>query len=118
MKGKSPNQTKNNKALEPGNTKMGQLKYAGENYMKIMFNKKENGEEIPTEWNLSYISSMYKKEDKKSTSNCRGISFMLSIAPIFAAVVNDKIEQHVLQKTWKYRDTNRRACTTLYIRSF
>lgn len=89
---------KNNKAPGPGNIRMELIKYGGKNLMKFIttiFNKIENGEEIPNEWNKSYITSIYKKGDKKNVNNYRGISVLPSIMRLFSRVIKDKMNKFV-----------------------
>ena len=95
---KALKKAKNNKSPGPGNIKMELLKYGGErvvSFIRILFNKIEAGEEIPSEWNLSYISSIYKKGNKKLTNNYRGISVAPSMARLFTSIIKEKIEQHM-----------------------
>lgn len=95
---KALKKSKNNKAPGPGNIKMELLKYGGArivSFIRMLFNKIEAGEKIPDEWNLSYMSSIFKKGDKRSPNNYRGISVMPSIARIFSSVIKEKLEQHM-----------------------
>lgn len=62
--------------------------------IECMLNKIER-EEIQSEWNLSYMSSIFNKEDKNLTNNYRGISVISSISRIVSAVIKGKIEQHL-----------------------
>lgn len=82
-------------AAGSGNVKMEVLKYGGRKlimFIKVMFNKIE-GEDIPPDWNLSYISSIYKKRDKKLTNYYSRISVIPSVAWLVMTVLKEKIEQ-------------------------
>ena len=110
---KAIRRAKNNKAPGPGNIRMELLKYGGNNLIKYitkMFNKIENGEQIPKEWNKSYITSIYKKGDKKCVNNYRGISVLPSIMRIFARVIKDKINNIVIFKEEQSGFRSNRSC--------
>lgn len=66
---------------------------------------------MPQEWNKSYISSIYKKGDKKSCSNYRGISVISSMARLFFRVIKGKIEQkHVILREEQSGFRKGRSC--------
>ena len=81
---------KKNKAPGPGGVRVELLKYGGGKviqYLTNMYNKIENGEKTPIEWNLSYIISIFKKGDKKCAANYRGIS-------VLPSTINESIYQN------------------------
>lgn len=61
-------------------------------FIRMFFNKAENGDKFPVEWNLSYISFIFKKGDKRSTNDYTGICVMPLIARMYFIVIKDKKE--------------------------
>ncbi|XP_044757060.1 uncharacterized protein LOC123315437 [Coccinella septempunctata] len=74
---KALKESKNKKAAGPGDIPIELIKNAPEillELIKELFNKCIHGDQVPEDWNLGYISSIYKKGDKKLCQNYRDIT--------------------------------------------
>lgn len=95
---KALRQSKNNKSAGPGNIRIELVKYGGNKLIEIvtkMFQKIEGGENIPTEWNKSYIVSIHKKGSKTVCQNYRGISILPTMVRLLGRIIKTKIENHM-----------------------
>lgn len=52
--------------------------------MELMNIVKIYSEDLPKDWNIAYISSTYKKGDKKNCDNYIGISITRSIGRLYS----------------------------------
>lgn len=90
---------KNNKSPGPGDIPIELLKQAPDVLLEIvvtLINKcLIEGNNIPEEWNLSYISSIYKKGNKKLCGNYRGLSVTSSMERLYGRVLKNRIEGHI-----------------------
>lgn len=89
---------KNGKAAGPGGIPIELVKYGSDELVeKIteLFNKcLINGDNIPRDWGMAYISSIHKKGCKKTCSNYRGISVTSSMGRLYGRVLKERIEQY------------------------
>lgn len=87
---------KNGKAPGPGDIPVELVKYGPDILIEMLadiFNKcLMEGQNIPEDWNLAYISSIYKKGDKKVCGNYRGISVTSSIGRLYGRILKKRIE--------------------------
>lgn len=87
---------KNGKAAGPGNIPIELVKYGPEVLHEILvkiFNKcMINGEDVPEDWNLAYISSIFKRGSKKMCENYRGISVTSSVGRLYGRILKKRIE--------------------------
>ena len=86
---------KNGKAPGPGGINLELLKYGGLKLIKLLtklYKKTISGEEMPQEIKLGYISSIYKKGDRRSCENYRGICVMNPIVKTFVRIIKQHVE--------------------------
>lgn len=87
---------KNGKAPGPGNIPIELIKHGPDILLEILaelFNAYLiRGEGIPADWNLAYISSIYKKGNKKVCGNYRGISVTSSMGRLYGRILKKRIE--------------------------
>lgn len=87
---------KNGKAPGPGDIPIELVKHGPDILIEILvdiFNKcLIEGQEIPADWNLAYISSIYKKGDRKVCGNYRGISVTSSVGRLYGRILKKRIE--------------------------
>lgn len=87
---------KNGKAPGPGDIPIELIKHGPDKLIEILvdiFNKcLIEGQEIPADWNLAYISSIYKKGDRKVCGNYRGISVTSSVGKLYGRILKKRIE--------------------------
>lgn len=80
----------------PGNIPIELMKYGPDILLEMiaqLFNKcMLAGEKLPEDWNQSYISSIYKKGDKKLCTNYRGISVTSSMGRLYGRILKHRIE--------------------------
>lgn len=79
-----------------GGIKPDLLKYGGkkQNYfLTKLFQRIEWGEKVFLDWNVSIISSVYKKGNKGYTKNYSCISVIPSTVRVFSKIVKEKIQQ-------------------------
>lgn len=92
---------KNKKAPGPGNIPMELLKHATDALLEIivcLFNKcLINGEKVPEDWNVAYISSIHKKGNRKLCKNYRGISVTSSMGRLYGKILKERIEHQILE---------------------
>lgn len=88
---------KNNKAPGPGNIPIELVKHAPTRLIEILqeiFNRcLIEREEIPTEWKLGYISSIYKKGSRTECKNYRGITVTSSVGRLYGRILKQRIEK-------------------------
>lgn len=86
---------KNKKAAGPGSIPIELIKNGPDILIELieeLFNKCLFGDQVPKEWNLSYISSIFKKGDKKLCQNYRGISVISSMGRLYGRILKTRIE--------------------------
>lgn len=88
--------TKSGKAAGPGNIPIELVKYGPDILLEILtkiFNKcMMEGHAIPEDWNVAYISSIFKKGDKKMCQNYRGISVTSAVGRLYGKILKNRIE--------------------------
>jgi len=92
---------KNNKSAGPGGIAPELIKYGSEKLFRIilqMLQKAINGEELPTEWTSAYITSIFKKGDRRKCENYRGISVISSFGRLYGKVIKNKLEENIKDK--------------------
>lgn len=93
---------KNGKAAGPGGITMELIKYGGPSIIRILtrlFNQVIEGDPIPTDWKMSYISAIYKnKGNKRDPANYRGISVMASMSRILTTIIKMRLEELIGHK--------------------
>ncbi|XP_044762034.1 uncharacterized protein LOC123319231 [Coccinella septempunctata] len=92
--------SKNGKAAGPGNIPIELVKYGPDILLETitgLFNRCLKGDRVPEDWNLAYISSIYKKGDKSMCKNYRGISVMSSMARLYGRVLKRRIEESIVE---------------------
>ncbi|XP_030750903.1 uncharacterized protein LOC115878509 [Sitophilus oryzae] len=89
--------SKNGKAAGPGNIFIELIKQGPDILLEILadiFNRcLIKNENIPEDWNLAYISSIFKKGDKKRCSNYRGISLTSSMGRLYGRILKERVEE-------------------------
>ena len=92
---------KGNKAAGPGGVPIELYKNAPDvtiQYLTTLFQKCLDGEEIPVEWKIAQISSLYKKGDKKNCANYRGLSVTASTGRLYGRILRDRIEKEIVDQ--------------------
>lgn len=92
---------KNKKAAGPGGIAPELIKYGSEKLFRMtqtMFQTAIDGEEIPMEWKQAYITSIYKKGDRKTCENYRGISVIAMIGRLYGRVLKNIMEEQIKGK--------------------
>jgi helix-turn-helix protein len=87
---------KNNKAAGPGGLQIELIKNAPSGVYEILariYNKCLQGEETPQEWKKAYITSIYKKGDRRKCENYRGISITSSIGRLYGRILKTRMEE-------------------------
>jgi hypothetical protein len=57
-----------------------------------IINRCINGEEVPQQWKVAYISSIHKKGSKRDCSNYRGISVTSVMNILYGKILRDLTE--------------------------
>jgi Reverse transcriptase (RNA-dependent DNA polymerase) len=106
---------KNKKAAGPGNIPIELVKYAPDILLErlvFLYNKcLLQGENVPKEWNLAYISSIYKKGDKKQCKNYRGISVTSTLGRLYGKILKERIENELTEIEEQSGFRAGRSCT-------
>lgn len=87
---------KNGKAPGPGGITMELLKAGGEKTLLVLtdvVNRVLAGEELPEDLKVGYLSSVYKKGDRRKCGNYRGICVQSAVSRIVGRLVRDKLER-------------------------
>ena len=91
--------SKTGKSAGPGNIPIELIKYGPDILLEIVaniFNKcLLHGDDIPEDWNIAYISSIYKKGDKKACQNYRGISVTSAMGRLYGRILKHRIETNI-----------------------
>lgn len=78
------------------------------NNLTFIINECLNGHPILESWKMTYISSIYKKGDKRNCNNYRGISVTSKMSRLYGRILRDLIEDEYRDKEEKielyYRD--------------
>jgi hypothetical protein len=92
--------TKNGRAPGPGNIPIELVKHSPGGIMDIIqdiFNRcLIDAEQVPEEWKLGYMSSIYKKGSRTDCRNYRGINVTASIGRLYGRVIKSRLEQEVM----------------------
>lgn len=89
---------KNRKSPGPDNIHNELLKYGGENLheiLTVMFNKILQEGKVPTEWKDSITVPIFKKGDKKTPDNYRGITLLNTTLKCLTSIINNKLQKHI-----------------------
>jgi len=96
---KALQEMKNGKSSGPGNIPVELLKHGPEVMIEEItdiFNECFiNGQDIPTDWNMAFISSIYKKGNRQECGNYRGISVTSSIGRLYGRILKKRIEAKI-----------------------
>ncbi|CAG9826945.1 unnamed protein product [Diabrotica balteata] len=57
-----------------------------------LFNKCLKEQNIPDDWNVGYINSIFKKGDKRKCSNYSGITVINSVGRLYGRIIKEKRE--------------------------
>ena len=91
--------SKNGKAAGPGNIPIELVKYGPDllqENLANLFNKcLIDGDNIPEDWNIAYISSIHKKGDKRVCQNYRGISVTAAMGRLYGRIIKQRIEMEI-----------------------
>ena len=89
-------QLKNGKSCEPEGVYVEMLKHGTDKLITMLtwvINRYLNGEEVPQQWKVAYISSTHRKGSKEDCSNYRGISVTSRMSRIYGKILRDLIEE-------------------------
>lgn len=93
---KALKQMKNNKAPGPGDLPIELIKHATTKALEVictLFNKCLQGDDIPTDWKISYINPIYKKGNRSECGNYRAISITSSVGRLYGRILKSRIEE-------------------------
>lgn len=104
---------KNNKSAGPGGVSIELVKNAPIVVIEALtsiFNKCLRGEEVPSEWKMAFITSIFKKGDKTVCSNYRGISVTASIGRLYGRILKERIENQMTEMEEQSGFRSGRSC--------
>jgi hypothetical protein len=90
------------------------LKYAPTDVVSILtiiFNKCLTNGEVPGEWKLAYITTIFKKGNKQECSNYCGISIANMVGRVYGRLLKDRIEGKIVQMEEQSGFRTGRSCT-------
>jgi len=105
---------KNGKSCGPEGVYAEILKHGTEKLIKMLtwvINRCLNGEEIPQQWKVAYISSISKKGSKEYCSNYRGISVTSVMIRLYGKILRDLIEEENKDEEEQSGFRTGRSCT-------
>lgn len=107
---------KNGKASGPEGVYAEMLKNGTQKLFEMLtyiINKCLNGHPVPEQWKVAYISSIYKKGDKKKCNNYRGISVTSTMSRLYGRILRDLIENDIKENEEEEQSGFRagRSCT-------
>ena len=92
--------SKNKKAAGPGDIPIELVKYGPtillEETVKVMNKCMIDGDDIPEDWNIGYVSSIHKKESKTQCKNYRGISVTSSMERLYGKILKTRLENTIV----------------------
>jgi len=92
---------KNGKAAGPGGIPIELVKHGPdillENLVEIYNKCLMEGDDIPNDWKIGYLSSIHKKGNKKVCSNYRGITVTSSIGRLYGRILKTRIERDFVE---------------------
>lgn len=89
---------KNHRAGGPGGIPAELIKNGTDKLLRLitqLFQKCLNGEEIPEEWRVGYLISIYKKGDRQKCENYRGIAVTATFSRLYGRILKDLIEEEI-----------------------
>lgn len=110
---KAINELKNGKSCGPEGVYAELLKSGTGKLIKILtklFNDYLNGQEVPKEWKVAYISSIYKKGNRNDCGNYRGISVTSSMSRLYGRILRDLIEKEYVEEEEQSGFRSGRSC--------
>ena len=93
---KAVRELKNGKSCGPEGVYAEMLKHGTDKLITMLtwvINRCLNGEEVPQQWKVAYISSIHKKGSKEDCSNYRGISVTSVMSRLYGKILRDLIEE-------------------------
>ena len=112
---KAVRELKNGKSCGPEGVYAEILKHGTEKLIKMLtwvINRCLNGEEIPQQWKVAYISSISKKGSKEYCSNYRGISVTSVMSWLYGKILRDLIEEENKDEDEQSGFRTGRSCTS------
>jgi hypothetical protein len=76
-----------------------------------VINRCLNGEEVPQQWKVAYISSIHKKGSKEDYSNYRAISVTNVMSRLYSKTLRDLIEKENIDEEEQSGFRTGRSCT-------
>lgn len=89
---------KNARATGPGNISAELIKYGSDTLLirlKNLFNLCIEQQKIPKEWKISYISSIFKKGNRKDPNCYRGLSVTCTLSRLWGKIILNKLRTEV-----------------------
>ena len=86
---------KNGRSPGPGEVNVELLKNAPTRLFDLLaqlFNKYLNGEQLPEDFRRGYVTNIFKKGDRRTCSNYRGITVLSSIGRLYGKILKARIE--------------------------
>lgn len=87
---------KNGRAPGPGDICGELLKHGGDKlyrHLTKLFQTCVNKQEIPEEWKISFLTTIYKKGDKNVCDNYRGIAVTNTMSRVYGKIIKTRIEK-------------------------
>ena len=92
------NKMKNGRSSGPGNINIELVKYGGKKLQYRLTNLMNaccEQLQIPQEWKISFITSIFKKGNKRDPNCYRGLSVNNSISRLFTKILQEKVRQDI-----------------------
>ena len=90
------NKLKNRKAPGPGGIYAEMIKNGTDTLLRMMtemINKCIERKQVPAEWKIGFMSSLFKKGDRQQCNNYRGITVTPTLSRLYGRVLRDLIEE-------------------------
>jgi len=105
---------KNGKSCGPEGVYAEMLKHGTDKLISMLtgvINRYLNGEEVPQQWKVTYISPIHKKGSKEDCSNYRGISVTSVMSRLCGKILRDLIEEENKDEEEQSGFRTGRSCT-------
>ena len=100
------NKMKNGRSSGPGNINIELVKYGGKKLQYRLTNLMNaccEQLQIPQEWKISFITSIFKKGNKRDPNCYRGLSVNNSISRLFTKILQEKVRRTLVIKSARTR---------------
>jgi hypothetical protein len=112
---KAVKEVKNGKSCGPEGVYAEMLKHGTDKLITMLtwiINRCLNGEEVPQQWRVAYISPIHQQESKKDCSNYSGISVTSVMSRLYGKILRDLIEEENKDEEEQNGYRTGRSCTS------